>query len=55
VKLKSGAHVTTVNGGKITVTRGPRGVRVNGARIVQTDISADNGVIHVIDEVLLPG
>lgn len=55
MKLKSGTQVATANGGKITVTHGPRGVRVNDVRIVKTDIGADNGVIHVIDEVLLPG
>jgi uncharacterized surface protein with fasciclin (FAS1) repeats len=30
------------------------GVRVAGARVVQPDIQADNGVIHVVDAVLLP-
>jgi uncharacterized surface protein with fasciclin (FAS1) repeats len=30
------------------------GVKINGARVVKTDVAAGNGVIHVIDEVLLP-
>jgi uncharacterized surface protein with fasciclin (FAS1) repeats len=29
-------------------------VRVNGAQVTKTDIQASNGVIHVIDAVLLP-
>jgi uncharacterized surface protein with fasciclin (FAS1) repeats len=32
-----------------------RGVRIRGAELIQTDIVADNGVIHVIDGVLTPG
>jgi len=31
------------------------GVRINSARVVKADVMADNGVVHVIDEVLLPG
>jgi uncharacterized surface protein with fasciclin (FAS1) repeats len=54
MKLKSGTRVATANGSKLTVTHGAHGVHVNGARVVQTDISANNGVIHVIDTVLLP-
>jgi uncharacterized surface protein with fasciclin (FAS1) repeats len=30
------------------------GVKINSARVVKADVAADNGVIHVIDEVLLP-
>mgnify|MGYP000325912003 CR=1 FL=1 len=30
------------------------GVKVDGAKLVKTDIAADNGVIHVIDSVILP-
>jgi uncharacterized surface protein with fasciclin (FAS1) repeats len=30
------------------------GVKINGARVIQADVSASNGVIHVIDTVLLP-
>jgi uncharacterized surface protein with fasciclin (FAS1) repeats len=29
-------------------------VQVNGANVIDTDISASNGVIHVIDRVILP-
>jgi uncharacterized surface protein with fasciclin (FAS1) repeats len=44
---------TTVQGGNITInTEG--GVKVDEANVVQTDIEADNGVIHVIDAVILP-
>jgi len=31
-----------------------RGVRIHGAQVIQTDIQADNGVIHVVDSVLMP-
>ncbi len=43
----------TVQGGSLTLaTMG--GVTVNGAKVTAADIVADNGVIHVIDTVLLP-
>lgn len=45
--------VATVEGGQVHVN-GKHGVRVNNARVVKADIIADNGVIHVIDKVLLP-
>lgn len=43
----------TVQGQSITVST-DSGARVDNANIVQTDIEADNGVIHVIDSVILP-
>jgi uncharacterized surface protein with fasciclin (FAS1) repeats len=46
-------QLQTVQGQSITVsTEG--GVRVDNANIIQTDIEADNGVIHVIDQVIMP-
>jgi uncharacterized surface protein with fasciclin (FAS1) repeats len=45
--------VKTVQGGELTVaTTG--GVTVDNAKVVKTDIVADNGVIHVIDTVVMP-
>jgi uncharacterized surface protein with fasciclin (FAS1) repeats len=52
--MTSGSKVGTVNGAKVTLTHDRRGVRVNKARVVTADVVADNGVIHVIDAVLLP-
>ncbi len=50
--VKAG-KVKTVQGSEITVaTTG--GVTVDGAKVSATDIVADNGVIHVIDSVILP-
>ncbi|WP_448582144.1 fasciclin domain-containing protein [Thermaurantiacus sp.] len=46
-------EVATVNGAKVKID-GTRGVRVNNAAVTAADISASNGVIHVIDTVLLP-
>jgi uncharacterized surface protein with fasciclin (FAS1) repeats len=43
----------SVQGSEITVD-GTNGVKVDGATVVQADIVADNGVIHVIDAVILP-
>jgi uncharacterized surface protein with fasciclin (FAS1) repeats len=50
--VKAG-QVKTVNGQSFTVkTEG--GVMVDGAKVVATDVAADNGVIHVIDSVIMP-
>jgi len=43
----------TVNGATLKVN-GTNGVMVNNAKVVQADVMASNGVIHVIDTVLLP-
>lgn len=45
--------VATVNGKTVHVD-GRKGVKVNKANVVTADIMASNGVIHVIDRVLLP-
>jgi len=44
----------TVNGQSLTIQAGATGVMVDDARVVQTDIRTSNGVIHVIDSVMLP-
>ena len=53
VKLKNNARVRSVQGSTIRVRTRP-GVMVNNAKVIKTDIQADNGVIHVIDSVLMP-
>jgi uncharacterized surface protein with fasciclin (FAS1) repeats len=50
--VKAG-KVKTVQGSELTLgTMG--GVTVDAAKVVQADIAADNGVIHVIDSVVMP-
>ncbi len=50
--VKAG-KVKTVQGSELTLATAG-GVTVNGAKVVAADIVADNGVIHVIDTVVLP-
>lgn len=50
--VKAG-KVTTVEGGEITIAT-DGGVKVNEATVTSTDVAASNGVIHVIDKVLVP-
>ena len=50
--VKAG-KVKTVQGSELTVSTS-MGVMVDKAKVVKTDIAADNGVIHVIDTVLMP-
>jgi len=52
-KLKNGSMVKTVQGTSLTVKTSPA-VMVNNAKVIATDIKCDNGVIHVIDTVLMP-
>ena len=44
----------TVNGQKVNIQVSDRGVMVDNAKVVKTDLIAANGVIHVIDTVILP-
>jgi len=44
----------TVQGEMVMVDATMGGVTVNGAKVVTADVAADNGVIHVIDTVLIP-
>jgi uncharacterized surface protein with fasciclin (FAS1) repeats len=44
----------TVNGKMISIDAGADGVMVNDAHVTTADIAASNGVIHVIDKVILP-
>lgn len=53
LKLKNGTMVKTLNGQSLKVNN-KHGVQVNHIKVVKTDIIASNGVIHVIDGVLLP-
>ncbi|MGC0223865.1 fasciclin domain-containing protein [Pseudooceanicola nitratireducens] len=52
--LSDGMKAATVEGSEITVDL-DNGVMINDATVVQADIEASNGVIHVIDSVLMPG
>jgi len=54
-KLKSGTQVETLlKGKKVTITKKRRQIFVNGAKVIKADVMASNGVIHVIDKVILP-
>ena len=52
-EVKSG-QVPTVNGKALTVKADATGVTVNNAKVVATDLVGSNGVIHVVDTVILP-
>jgi transforming growth factor-beta-induced protein len=49
-----GQQVETVNGETVTISVDGDTVMVNDANVVETDVVASNGVIHVIDAVLVP-
>lgn len=51
VKLK---EAETVQGSKVKIAVNGKSVKVDNANVVKTDIETSNGVIHVIDQVILP-
>ena len=51
--LNNGSSVATVLGSPVSINT-TEGVLVNNAKVIQADVEASNGVIHVIDKVLLP-
>jgi uncharacterized surface protein with fasciclin (FAS1) repeats len=52
--LTNGQTVATLQGQTITVTINAEGVFINNSQVTVADVVTDNGVIHVIDAVLLP-
>jgi uncharacterized surface protein with fasciclin (FAS1) repeats len=51
--VKSGL-APTINGKQLTLKADGMGVMVNNAKVIAADLVGDNGVIHVIDTVILP-
>lgn len=53
--IQSGVNaVATLQGQSINVEKNDAGVKVNGANVVKADVKASNGVVHVIDAVIIP-
>lgn len=52
--LSDGQVVETLQGGTLTVSITDAGVQINDANVVTADVEASNGVVHIIDGVLLP-
>jgi uncharacterized surface protein with fasciclin (FAS1) repeats len=48
------SEAATVNGAKVSISTNYGNVRIDDATVVQADVMASNGVIHVIDQVILP-
>ena len=57
VKAKKAAKLDsakTVNGAEITIKPSGKSLMINNAKVVKADIKTSNGIIHVIDTVLIP-
>jgi uncharacterized surface protein with fasciclin (FAS1) repeats len=52
--IKGEARPATLQGAALDVKAAAGGVTVNGAKVTGADVGASNGVIHVVDAVLLP-
>jgi uncharacterized surface protein with fasciclin (FAS1) repeats len=52
--IRGAAKPATLQGATLDVKAAAGGVMVNGAKVTGADVGASNGVIHVIDAVLLP-
>ncbi|MEO1049716.1 MAG: fasciclin domain-containing protein [Bacteroidota bacterium] len=52
--LSNGQKAATVQGGNIKVSIKSGKVKINDAQVVAADVKAKNGVVHVIDKVILP-
>jgi transforming growth factor-beta-induced protein len=53
-KVLQNDTLTTLQGGKVTITNSDKGVMIDKAKVAKADIMCTNGVIHVIDAVILP-
>lgn len=53
-ELKDGQKIKTLQGGELTVAIKEGKVTINGANVTAADLTGSNGVIHIIDAVLMP-
>ena len=53
-QLSDGQKVATLNGQELTVAIKDGVVTINGAKVIAADLAGSNGVIHVVDGVILP-
>jgi len=51
--LEDGMQAETVQGSSVTINIG-NAITVNGAKVVAADVEASNGVVHIIDSVIIP-
>ena len=54
VEMKDSMPMKTAQGEEVIVKRNGENLQVGGANVIMTDVSASNGVIHVVDKVLVP-
>lgn len=52
--LSNGQKAATVQGEKVSVSISGGTVKINDAKVIAADVKAKNGVVHVIDKVILP-
>ena len=52
--MMGSSSVATVQGSSVMIMKSSNAVKINQATVVAADIEATNGVIHIIDEVILP-
>ena len=52
--LSNGQQAGTVQGQKVSVSINGSTVKINDAKVIAADVKAKNGVVHVIDKVILP-
>jgi uncharacterized surface protein with fasciclin (FAS1) repeats len=53
-EFKNGTELTTVQGEKLKVSLKDNKVMIGDAQVITSDVIASNGVVHLIDKVLLP-
>lgn len=51
--LTDGLDISMANGATVTVTEQPDGIYIHNARVIIQDLQADNGVVHVLDAVIM--
>jgi uncharacterized surface protein with fasciclin (FAS1) repeats len=52
--LKDGQTVETLQGTEVTVRLSEKGAMINESTVTTADVAASNGVVHIVDNVLMP-
>lgn len=53
-QLKDGQMLRSMQGAELTVTKKDGNILINGIKVVKADVQASNGVIHIVNELLVP-